>query len=66
METLTLECLRCGDMRKVDSAPQRAMVAGECPRCGYLGWARTTELSERLRKALRDRPPERRRLRPVA
>ena len=42
------------------------MQAGECPRCGYLGWARANDLSENARQRLRDRPPEVRRLRVVA
>lgn len=64
MEPLTVECLRCGTTRP---APGRGAVnAGECGRCGYVGWAATPDLSENVRRALRDRPPERRRLRAVA
>jgi hypothetical protein len=59
METL-VECLRCGERR--DDLRQEP----ECPRCGYLGWARAVELTENIRKRLRDRPPESRRLRVVA
>ncbi|HEY6015543.1 MAG TPA: hypothetical protein VIU44_03505 [Gaiellaceae bacterium] len=33
-----------------------------CPRCGYVGWAPTDELTETTRRALRDRPLVRRRL----
>jgi hypothetical protein len=40
--------------------------ADECPRCGYVGWAESSELSELERRALRDRPLERRRLHAVA
>ena len=34
---------------------------GECPRCGYLGWAPATDLSETIRRTLRQFPLERRR-----
>jgi ribosomal protein L37E len=59
METL-IECLRCGERR--DDLRQEP----ECPRCGYLGWARVAELTELIRRRLRERPPESRRLRIVA
>jgi hypothetical protein len=52
-----LECLRCGDTREVAGRD-----TGECPRCEYVGWAPVADLSEKLRRVLRDRPPERRRL----
>ena len=54
----TVECLRCGK--------QRDYRDDECPRCGYVGWARPHELDERDRRRLRDRPPESRRLRSAA
>jgi len=42
------------------------MSAGHCPRCGYVGWALSDDLSERERRLLRDLPVERRRYeRPV-
>jgi phage FluMu protein Com len=50
----TVECLRCGK--------QRDYRDDECPRCGYVGWARSDELTERTRRTLRERPLERRRL----
>jgi hypothetical protein len=53
-----VECLRCGK--------QRDYRDDECPRCGYVGWARPHELDERDRRRLRNRPPERRGLRSVA
>ncbi len=37
----------------------------ECPKCGYVGWAASAELSERTRGFLRELPVERRRLRLV-
>ena len=62
METLTLECLRCGETRQATRNPWRRMQTGECPRCGYVGYATAGELTEGGRRALRDRPLERRRL----
>jgi hypothetical protein len=48
-----IECLACGAARigskGIDSH------AGECPRCGYLGWARSADLGERARRSIRDR-----------
>jgi len=38
------------------------LTTGECPRCGYVGWARPDDLNERSRRALRERPLDRRRL----
>jgi hypothetical protein len=61
MEPLTVECLRCGDRREVESHRE-----GECTRCGYVGWARESELTELTRRAIRERPPEYRCLRVVA
>ncbi len=56
-ERLTVECLRCGETREVD-----ARDTGQCVRCEYVGWALVAELTEALRRVLRERPPERRRL----
>ena len=56
-ERLTVECLRCGDTREV-----HLRDTGECQRCEYVGWALVAELTEKLRRVLRERPPERRRL----
>jgi hypothetical protein len=64
--TPLVECLRCGEQHRLHHSPLRQLVECECPRCGYLGWAYTTELTETSRRALRDRPPELRRLRLVA
>ena len=62
----TIECLRCGERRDaVDSRP-RWLSRPECPRCGYLGWASSSELTEPIRRLLRERPPETRRLRLVS
>ena len=56
MERRSVECLNCGKARRVGD------TAGECARCGYVGWAETDSLTETLRRALRERPPERRKL----
>jgi Zn ribbon nucleic-acid-binding protein len=64
MESLHLECLRCGDIREIRPRASR-WHAGECARCGYVGWAKASELSERMRQTIRERPPELRRLRAV-
>jgi len=62
MESLAVECLRCGTTRQASTSPLRN-DASECPRCGYVGWAPMDALSESDRRALRERPLERRRLR---
>ena len=53
------ECLCCGKVREHERAD-------ECPRCGYVGWAPVQLLTEPERKLVRERPPERRKLRAVA
>jgi hypothetical protein len=63
MELRTLECLSCGERRRVEWAHPFHLASGECPRCGYVGWASPGDLNELARRALRDRPLERRRLR---
>ena len=45
-----VECLSCGLQRLV------TVEAGECPRCGYVGWAPTASVTEELRRELRDVP----------
>jgi hypothetical protein len=62
---LTIECLRCGQARKLAQQTHH-LECGECPRCGYLGWAPSVELTEPTRRLLRERPVESRRLRAVA
>jgi hypothetical protein len=52
-----VECLRCGETREITGRD-----AGECARCEYVGWALVADLTEQLRRILRERPPERRRL----
>ncbi len=36
------------------------MQVGVCPRCGYVGWAPSVELTEGTRRGLRERPVEQR------
>jgi hypothetical protein len=67
MHAFTVECLRCGTARKAEwKASSAHLEPGDCPRCGYVGWAETSDLSEPARRALRDRPVERRRLHALA
>ena len=62
MEMLKVECLRCGDTREVSARSDDHVDAGECERCEYVGWALVADLTEKIRRVLRERPPERRRL----
>ncbi|MGB2875662.1 MAG: hypothetical protein WBB76_09355 [Gaiellaceae bacterium] len=63
MASLRIECLCCGDVRVLHPISHHRLDGGECPRCGYVGWAASAELDEALRRRLRLRPVERRRLR---
>jgi hypothetical protein len=65
MDTLTVECLRCGGHHALLRTASGSLQRGGCPRCGYLGWAEPDGVSEGTRRALRDRPVELRRLRAV-
>jgi ssDNA-binding Zn-finger/Zn-ribbon topoisomerase 1 len=60
VDKVIVECLRCGACR---TTAQRD--AGECPRCGYVGWAASADIDEPLRRALRDRAVETRRIHAV-
>jgi phage FluMu protein Com len=64
VKTLTIECLSCGETRTAGGA--NSHLRDECPRCGYLGWAESESLTEALRRLLRERPLELRRLQRVA
>lgn len=58
-----VECLNCGETRQAQRDGMHRIHLGDCcPRCGYVGWAPTDELTETTRRALRDRPLVRRRL----
>jgi hypothetical protein len=50
-----VECLNCGKRRDVPE--------NECPRCSYVGWAFVEELTETLRRRLRERVLTDRRIR---
>jgi hypothetical protein len=62
-----VECLRCGSFRTVERERNERLDPGECQSCGYVGWALAADLSEPVRRTLRERPPEfrSRQLRPV-
>jgi len=59
-----VECLGCGYRRAV-RARERRSGHDECPRCHYVGWAASAELSEAMRRLLRELPPDRRGLHAV-
>lgn len=60
VESLTVECLRCGHSRAFTPGPRRHEEAGSCPRCQYVGWAYSSDLSEKTRRLFRELPLERR------
>ncbi len=62
MASLRIECLGCGERRVLHPGSHRRLQEGECPRCGYVGWAASAEIDETLRRRVRTRPLERRRL----
>ena len=66
MDSLVVECLRCGVSRLARRTAFRRFETPECPHCGYLGWAPVIELADDEGEAKRERAPERRRLRFVA
>ncbi|HEX3254196.1 MAG TPA: hypothetical protein VHQ96_00305 [Gaiellaceae bacterium] len=57
-EKHAIECLHCGTFRTIQRERTQRLDAGECARCGYLGWALVADLSEPVRKNLRERSPE--------
>ena len=58
MAPSSVECLACGERRSLVAGAHTHLATGECPRCGYVGWAQPGDLSEQSRRALRDRPLE--------
>jgi hypothetical protein len=71
VDAVRIECLGCGEARVVDAGRAEAQAVdtyphphrldpGECPRCGYLGWAPSTALTEPMRRRIRERPVDRR------
>jgi hypothetical protein len=65
VESYRVECLSCGARRIVVSGEHHHDDPGECQRCGYVGWAMSDELTNAVRRQLRERPLPRRRLRTV-
>lgn len=55
MESLVVECLRCGTSRVARRDVFKHFEAPECPACGYLGWAPVLELAEPERRQPRPR-----------
>jgi DNA replicative helicase MCM subunit Mcm2 (Cdc46/Mcm family) len=55
MESLVIECLRCGTSRVARRDHFKHFEAPECPECGYLGWTPVLELTEAERRAPRER-----------
>jgi len=60
VSSVRIERLGCGEARAVDAPSSDQLEAGECPRCGYLGWAPSTALTEPMRRRIRERPVDRR------
>jgi hypothetical protein len=60
VDSVRIECLGCGEARAVAAPASHKLDAGECPRCGYLGWAHSTALTEPMRRRIRERPVDRR------
>jgi hypothetical protein len=59
-EKHAVECLRCGKFRTIERERSDRLVPGGCPGCGYLGWTLIADLTEPVRRTLREGPPERR------
>ena len=49
-EATQIECLACGATRIVTGLG--SAEAGECPRCGYLGWTYSDELDSSTRRMI--------------
>jgi Zn ribbon nucleic-acid-binding protein len=63
-ELNVVECLKCGSLRTSERERTERLSPGECQSCGYLGWAAVSDLSDSVRRVLRERPPEDRHGRP--
>ena len=55
VEKFSVECLRCGAGHELVRSPGHALEGSQCPRCGYLGWARPDDLSVAVRVAMHER-----------
>jgi Zn ribbon nucleic-acid-binding protein len=53
MHATLVECLRCGESHRLHGGGLRYVQQGECPRCGYLGWAVPGEVTDVARLELR-------------
>jgi predicted RNA-binding Zn-ribbon protein involved in translation (DUF1610 family) len=53
MKTHGVACLRCGILRIVRCLDGHRLEPGECPACGYVGWASPREVADAARE--RDR-----------
>jgi hypothetical protein len=51
--TTRVECLKCGAEHSLTRVPGGHLQQGECPRCGYLGWAPVADMTEALRAVVR-------------
>jgi hypothetical protein len=56
MDSLVVECLRCGTSRIVRRDVFKHLDSPECHACGYLGWAPVPEPSALDRRRPRKRP----------
>jgi hypothetical protein len=66
MESLAVQCLRCGNSRIVRRTVFHRLETPECPTCGYLGWAPVRDLVEPEAGQRKQRPPVPQRLSSVA
>ena len=66
MPEVTVECLGCGLPRVVWESRLVRSGAGACPRCGFVGWAPSRDLTEAERRNLRELPIDRRGQEPAA
>jgi hypothetical protein len=61
MESLVVECLRCGATRMARRDVFKRFETPECPNCGYLGWAPVLELTDAEQRASSERPAAKKR-----
>jgi hypothetical protein len=60
MSTQGIACLRCGILRIVRSGHGHRLEPGDCPACGYVGWATPRELAATARERLPESDPRER------
>jgi hypothetical protein len=56
-EKHAVECLRCGRFRTIERNRSQRLEPGECPQCGYLGWALIADLSVPGRRTVPELAP---------